>query len=484
MNYSNPKKYFALEDTAFFQAILKYTKDNANYEYIPGDATKGTLYNNKALVVKVADESIALISGNTGSKYTIKANQVGSTNVFIGYVDDNQKFITVAVAPIEVRAKRAAATMSVSASKSTLNDNAATQNDDSIKITILVKDQYGDPCNDQPAASQLTQSQDKKPVLAASLAAGATNWANPETGKFELTLDKTDFGAYASGTNNLASIVLNFKTSNGVTGTQSFSIADKAPAAGDAVAFGSNGAIDTSVVFTGNGDTTDTTVTLDVTTSNGGYYTGHVDMSAGYQEWDATNKVATAAAVFIAKGSSAPQAGCVTGAGFALEVLKGGQRINLSDAIASWDVTPFSTFIVPNYAKGTIKVTGLVNVGGILKKLPADSYTFRVYYIKDGLIKVLTSVVTVTDKQIAPTFEQIKQSSTNGTDVASCFKFKFNGVDLPSPAEGAYTTTVSAETKGGTFVKKVDVTFNVKLKNAGVTTAYTMAVDINKLLSK
>ncbi len=121
--------------------------------------------------------------------------------------------------------------------------------------------------------------------------------------------------------------------------------------------------------------------------------------------------------VFVTKDDSAPQAGCVTGAGFALEILKDGQRVNLTDAITSWDPTPFSTFIVPTYNKGTIAVTGLKDVGNILKKLPTGSYTFRVYYIKDGLIKVLTSVVSVTDKQVAPTFEQIKLSRALQTEL-------------------------------------------------------------------
>ena len=192
----------------------------------------------------------------------------------------------------------------------------------------------------------------------------------------------------------------------------------------------------------------------------------------------------TVTPVFVAKGSSAPQAGCVTGAGFPLEVFKDGQRINLDDAIASWDAYTFDNFINFNAAAGQIKVTGLVDNAGKHKKLPTGSYTFRVYYIKDGLIKVLTSVVSVTDKQVVPSFEQIKQSSTYGTDVASCFKFKFNGVDLPSPNEAAYTKEVSAETKGGAFVKKVNVTYSVKLKNAGVTSNYTYSVDINKLLNK
>ena len=52
MTYSNPKKYFALDQGAVFQAILKYTKDNASYTYIAG---KDNLYNGKALVAKVAD---------------------------------------------------------------------------------------------------------------------------------------------------------------------------------------------------------------------------------------------------------------------------------------------------------------------------------------------------------------------------------------------------------------------------------------------
>ena len=502
---SNTKNYVAMGDTADFKAVLKYTKSgNTTKFYVGADN-----FNGKPIFVKVADEAIATIT-SAGPNFRIVPNSVGKTNVFVGTTDDDLatgKMTIIAVASIEVKAKRYVASLTVTTNQSTLNP---ANNNDVITLTALVKDQYGDAIDvnnvSQFDTQQLKQSSDKRPVT-------LTGWApTTETGKYECKLggangtigNDTDIDATSGLPKNdtVRNIVFTTKiNSNGVleskanSVTTNFSIKNVAKnPAKDTVEFRSdNASLDTSLTK----ETNLQKANISLKAFNGGYFTDKIDFSAGYDK--ITNKQTGATTnidYYLVKNGETPTAGAVSGSGFALEILKDGARIDQDGVNGTCNngATDYKDFIKLTAASGEIAVEGMIAKGGIIYKLPAGTYTFRMYVINNGKIAVKTISLSVTDKQVPPAFEQKFQNQKDavGALVENCFRFTFNGEGGAFPGDDAgVVNSVAAvinSTSGNTnkvFVNGANVTLNITIKQWGnvvYTGTYTIYVPVNKLI--
>ena len=88
---------------------------------------------------KVADEKIAMVIGSTSSDgFRLTANNIGETAVFI--YDDPSLKTPIATCPISVKEKRKPQTLDVTPGNGNLNVDPSVG--DSIKFTVVVKDQY------------------------------------------------------------------------------------------------------------------------------------------------------------------------------------------------------------------------------------------------------------------------------------------------------------------------------------------------------
>ncbi|MCR5829727.1 MAG: hypothetical protein K6F93_05155, partial [Lachnospiraceae bacterium] len=270
---SNAKKYMAMGDSSEFQAVLKYTKNNKTDKFQVGVDK----FNGKNLFAKVADEAIAAITGNVGADFTIKANSVGTTNIFVGTTDDDTvtgKMTIIAVAPIEVKEKRYAATLNITTSQSVYNP---ANNDDSVTLKAEVKDQYGDyiDVTGQLETTQLKQSLDKRAVTMGG-------WNRTATGKYENKLGYgvagSSIGDDTEGDNKkVRNIVLTTKINSGAvttkanTVTNNFSVKNVAyDQAKDTLDFKtSKTALDTSLTK----ETARQKASITFRAYNGGYFT-------------------------------------------------------------------------------------------------------------------------------------------------------------------------------------------------------------------
>ena len=501
---SNPKHYFAMGDGANFQAVLKYTKNGKTDSFHVGADN----FNGKPIFVKVADEAVATIT-SAGPAFAIVANSVGTTNVFIGTTDDDKatgKMTIIAVAAIEVKAKRYAQTLTVTTSNSTLNPTNA---DDSVTLTALVKDQYGDNLAVGAGAlftEQLKQSSDKRPVSGL----GAT-WAaatDGTVGKYVLTIpntavgDDTELDANLNPKNDtVRNIVLTTKVNTGAyeskanTVTNNFSVKNVAVSAKDVIEFKADkSSFDTSLTK----ETNIQKASISLKAFNGGYFTEKVDFDGGYDKITNKNTGATThISYYLTKGGETPTAGAVSGTGFALEILKDGTRIDENGTNGTFKFNnvnyTYDQFIdLSKAGQGQITVTGMDVIGGVVAKLASGTYTFRMYVIKNGKIEVKTLNLSVTDKQVSPAYEQQFQSYTEaGNKGKNVFKFTFNGEggtyngDTSGPVSGA-TLDVNSNSNNTNkdFVKGATITLNITLKDGATRKAGTFDsyVTINKLI--
>ncbi len=491
-NLNNIKHYITLGDpyNTKFIAKLKYKNKDTAKEIIVGKTTvPASTYNNQTLKAWIADESIAIISNlNTATgEYDIVGNKVGNTNVFIGYTDNNKDYV-VDVCPIEVRAKRHAATLQVTAG-SMYNLDAGT-----MEVVAKVFDQNGDPFDVTGLTLQQTTASQKTSTLTAAYGIKAGAGA----GVYNFTLgdgvssiapttytDNTGVHSYTNGTMQFTTKV-NDSDSTAAVMTTNFSW-KSAGTTVKAYSFENTGAATLDTAIKSTTDVAAATITLTGTT-DGGYYAGPGVLNTnGYYN----TKIGATVTGIIKADNEIPQAGAVSGAGFSyvIDIKHNGNRV--VDNVGAWK-TDYAGFFVKDDANGKITLKNLIMPGGagtMVKKLPKGTYTFTLYLMKDNTItKVVPINVTVNDNQTNPTYTQQYQNinDPNAGSVDKCFKFSFDN-QTPVPAAVDYDCNESGTYGNGTFVKDVDITVNASLKENGVTTAgiYTFVnFTIGKLLTK
>ena len=139
--WSKINQNFAVGDTRQFQAIFNTVKGTEK-------GTQQVKAGDPGYRFESADPSIAIVTSVAGTDapfvYGVKA---GETYIKIYSVDSANKVNTLVTAvPISVKAARTASAVTTEWSQANLNVATLTA-DDSITLTIKVKDQYGDPIN-------------------------------------------------------------------------------------------------------------------------------------------------------------------------------------------------------------------------------------------------------------------------------------------------------------------------------------------------
>ena len=485
-NYNNPKTYLALDDANYrFRAELVYTNKGVEKSIAINGKNK---FNGNVLYAKIPEESIALltiapfdsnndtiddkgIDGDGDNNpddgiYGIVPNSVGKTNVFIGY-NENGTFKTVAVASIEVKAKRYPATLTVKPSKSNLNTDVT----DSITFTAEVKDQYGDYID---AGLQSDQNSESQKVATLNDKA----WTRTGTGKYKLEIETANTDVSYVGTNTQANVVFTTKVTNWDSKAASVGSNFTAKKAGtqkkdkDSISFANNGAssLDTSIT----GWTSLKAAKLQAQTTSNGFLTGNIGFTEVMAAPVKANYVTSAASIK-----------------FELLIKKDGT------AIAS----TANDFITVTAGTGSVEVRNFVadgvKGGNYIKKLDKGNYTFTLYKITeaakeaDVVIASQTIVVNVTDNQTAPTFTQLDEktalSKASLDDFTDCFKFNFAGNEYQNLADVAYTATDNSASTNSYFVKKATITvgfqLNDEINGSGATgQKFDLDCNINKLI--
>ncbi len=450
---SSPKSYLAIGDTPKFNAWLKETLNGTTNERQVGKDNFGNI---GATYARVADTSIAMITADDGAgNYTIKGNQVGTTYVFICYTNSSGKEVIFDSCPIEVRAARFAQNVALSVDKSNLNINANLAKADTVTITAKVTDNYGDAINTAPSYTQLEASKQKGVVTT-----GLT-WANPETGKYTLTLDKSQIAYKADG-----AIVLTVNAGDKSNKPNvNFSIADK-------------GDVATGYTFTADKTTLDTSINK-IKTPIASAKVSLVGVKDGYF-------VAGQNYTYILSGSEATPVNSTavnfanaSGAAFVLDIKKDSKRLDLTATVAG--NIAYGDLVVNNN-DGTFTLSTYISDSGNIVKLPKGNYTFELYIIKDNKIdgSVRRVNITVSDNQVAPTFTKKEQSITKAGSAIACFEFKFDG---NVQATTAVTDSTNDPKNKTTFVKKCSVTVAITDNNGNATGNLVLSVDVNTLLN-
>ncbi len=452
---NNPKSYMAVNDPALvFQCWLKETLNGTTLDRKVG---KDNFANLGGTYAKIADTSIAMITADDGSgNYSVKANQVGSTYVFICYTDAAGKEQILDSCPIEVRAARFAQNVALSLSKSNLNYDEPS---DSVKITAKVTDNYQDPIAELPTWTQLEASKAKGTLSAKAFSPTTT------VGTYELILSKTDFSAYVADGAIVITVQAKDK-SNKPNAT--FNVAKKGNQAS-----GYNFAIDKSAIDTSINaiKTGITKATVSLTAVKDGYFVA----KQAFDNNDALNTQATPTNATAASYGA-----------FVLDVKKDGKQLNLHTAVPNGACDYDDLIVVKN--DGTIEISSYyaASTSSAITKLPTGNYAFELYIIKGGKIdgSVRRATLTVSDKQVKPTFKKVEQSRTKAGSEAACFEFSFDGKKQTSIGTAGYVTENKDKAGNITsvFVAKADVKLDITDGNGVATGIYTITVDVNTLL--
>ena len=452
------KNFICVGDTDYTFSVYLIGNNNGTDKSILVDGTNK--FGGKALTVKTVEEKVAMIQANAGlGKYTIVGNEVGSTNVFVGYYDDNNNWVTVDVCPIEVKAERYPAKFEATPNKTTLN---RTNGLDQIEYTLKVFDQYGDKYVKQAVEYEFAQNTQSSTNYGACAIAKAT--FTGETKFYVVPGSITPAAGKDNGSVN-GTLKLTNWFSKANTVNVNFSWADK-------------GTVADSIAFTNIKDSTlDTSITanssikiaqLQVMGKKGGYDAGEVAL-VGY-----TKKDGTVVGKVITKEEDVPKVGAVSAAALCIAVRKDGSIIDPGSA----DYAPFINTT-------TLTVTPVaVDGNNEIKKLAKGTYTFSLYEVKNGkpeAPKVVT--INVTDNQQAATYKQIaeKVDSTSIADISKAIELYFGSTKLTNIK--VFSTQNNA---GSVYVSGAKAYLPVTLKindvDQGAGLKYEVSITIGKLL--
>ena len=477
----NPKHYFALGDNLTFQAWLQETLNGTTNPRQVGKDDFGSV---GATYARVADTSIAMITGTTGGAgvYDIVGNQKGSTYVFICYTDANGNEVIFDTCAIEVREARYANTITASVSRSNLNKDAG-----SITVTAIVKDQYGDPfIKTTPKWEQLKQSEDKG--VLANTVVFTLPAANRNDAKYVMEFDYNDF---STKTTNDGTIVLTISAGDKSNKPNvQFSVASKGSTTPTAYDFSADKtSIDTALKL----KTGLTKATISLTGTKDGYYVKNQGIT-GVTKLDANGAVAGTFADVLTGNDAIPTNSTVSGSGFVLDIKKDGKRLDLNADINASNPTgiTYSEFFDADnldVSDGKVVVAShFVDGGNVIYKLPNGNYSFELYVVNDGKIGAIRRInIAVTDTQVKPSFTKTAQSISKGKGgvIAGCFEFKFDGQTQTDVAVADYEQTKKQDgTLDKTFVKTINVTISVNPDDGSLVGKYTIPVTVNALLDK
>ena len=478
-NYTNTKNYIAIGDAGYvFCCYLKSKNNNVDTSIIVGKDDDGdgkmNLFNGKELYAKVAEEKIAIIKQNTNGAFEIVGNEVGSTNVFIGYDTDNGGFSVVDVCPIEVKAARKVATLKVTPKNTVLNTDHDTGN---AIFELEALDQYNDTYVENALSVTFTQNKqsgDKYGYVTTTTAAlgangkGTFEVAYDGISKFDSKGNPTTSGS-VNGTlkidqtnvSNAPAVAINFSWAN-KTELKSYSLEGAAT-------------IDTSL----SGWVELKTTTIEVIAKDGGYVTSKSVPVTGFDKADGSSVNKSFVTV---EATDVPKAGAVSGAGFIFAVRKDGTLI---DVVNDAKYTPF--FNSTAATNGKIDITPISVSANAISKIPAGTYTFTLYEVKAGKPLAPQQVtVTVTDNQQPATFTQKNDTTASANKLAptDAFKFYFGTTDVTASAHG---WDIRENSSAGTeYVNsvKVNIPVNGKVGNAPMSgnEFFEVTVNVNRLI--
>lgn len=478
-NYTNTKNYIAIGDTGYvFCCYLKSKNNNVDTSIIVGKDDDGdgkmNLFNGKELYAKVAEEKIAIIKQNSDGAFEIVGNEVGSTNVFIGYDTDNGGFSVVDVCPIEVKAARKVATLKVTPKNTVLNTDHDTGN---VVFELEAVDQYNDTYVEKPLSVTFTQNKQSinkygaVQVLGATLTAGKGTYevAYDEITKFDVDNKPTKSGS-VNGTLKIDQTDLSTAPAVAIN----FSWADKT----DLKSYSLEGAatIDTSL----SGWVELKTTKIEVIAKDGSYVTSRSVPVTGFDKADGSSVNKSFVTV---ENTDVPKAGAVSGAGFIFAVRKDGSLI---DIVNDGKYSPFfdTSTVATN---GKIDVTPIAIAANAISKIPAGTYTFTLYEVKAGKPLAPQQVtVTVKDNQQSATFTQKNDTTASANKLAptDAFKFYFGTTDVTASAHG---WDIRENSSAGTeYVNSVKVNIPVNGKVGGVAMSgndyFEVTVNVNRLI--
>ena len=472
------KNYIAVGDTGYTFSCKMFVKNNNQDRDIlvkSNAANNSEKYAGQVLTVKIAEEKIAMIVGDDNAgKYGIVGNEVGSTNVFIGYYDNNNNWQTVAVCPIEVKAARYPNKLEATPNKTNLNLVGG----DSITYKVKVFDQYNDLYIKEAAEYHFDQNSQSE-----------TNYAKCTIANGTTTNGETTFTVLAGNLSNFASNGQGgLKDSGSVNGTLKLTNGNsKANTVAINFSWANKGVAPTSIAFSNIKDATlDTSITantnvkiasLQIMGKKDGYDTGLVALQA-YVDKNGANK-----GIYLNAESDVPKVGSVSGAALCIAIRKDGNLIKLSDnAVANTTIT-YGDFIYTNGGTDAPVVTPIVDDGVYLYKMPKGTYTFTLYEVKNAQVqspKVVT--VTVTDNQQPATYKQIEEVTASANNPSDAIEVYFGSTKLTANLGFSCQPNDSAKT---TYVKSASADLDVNFKvdnNAVGAFKYAMNVTVGKLL--
>jgi len=450
---TNLKKYFSIgEDSYYLTGVVVFNQNGQDKEYAIGTTTVAT--ENELLKVWFPDNNFAMFNASNN----IVGNKAGTATAFVGYTKNGADKI-LDVISIEVREarKQSRVELAIKNDKKTLNGTDVVAE----KLTFEAKlyDQFNDLIDMEASKdivlNQIEASADKCAFSGAT--SFATYGVRKETGKYELTVDGSDFAGVTKSQN----VGFFVKYNNAIASNNVyFSVDDKAADTGS-IAFTTDiKALDTSVFDYLSKKTEDKVATLQVAKANGGFFTGEVDLTSNFTLTKTNSHTATAAA-----------------ASLQLEVVKNGSKIDITSA-------DYNQFIKTDDAdEGKIYVKNLVVDGGVVKKIPTGSYSFRLFeYDANGRVKNPQIIdIVVSDNQVKPVYKQEAQKTNVNTNYgADCFSYTFDGKAIHK-LDGTETRTLVYaynQNSNSVYVKKATVTLKVDFKNDNVDTLYNYDVEV------
>ncbi len=446
---TNLKKYFSIGEEFKLTGVVVFNQNGQDKEYAINTTTVAT--ENELLKVWFPDNNFAMFNASNN----IVGNKAGTATAFVGYTKNGADKI-LDVISIEVREarKQSRVELAIKNDKKTLNGTDVVAEE--LTFEAKLYDQFNDLIDMEAGKdivlNQIEASADKCAFSGAT--SFATNGVKKDTGKYELTVDGSDFAGVTKSQN----VGFFVKYNNAIASNNVyFSVDDKAANTGS-IAFTTDlKALDTSVFDVLSKKTEDKVATLQVAKANGGFFTGEVDLTSNFTLTGTNSHTATAAA-----------------ASLQLEVVKNGSKIDITSA-------DYNLFIKTDDAdEGKIYVKNLALDGSVVKKIPTGSYSFRLFeYDANGRVKNPQIIdIVVSDNQVKPVYKQEAQkTASDGTD---CFSYTFDGKAIHK-LDGTETRTLVYaynQNNNSVYVKKATVTLKVDLKNDNVDTIYTYDVEV------
>lgn len=480
-----------------FDNAKVYTKDNIKdslnvHDYPIGDSNELKIffkYRNAANTadeyktmgeegissVKVADENFAAVTGNAnmlGANSSVKLTGIKTGPVQLLLYKKNTTTgadEAVAAIPVTIAAKRAVSSIVLSADKNTLNTDYA---DDTVVLTLTVKDQYQDGINVDTRLFAQSEPTEKN---VGTFTVTPIFTPTDKAGVYTATLKASEF-AFVSGKSEGSVVVAAKVTGDKFSNNIGISVADKNGATIAYIPTVDKSTLDTTVA---KNDTDLSVAKFTVDKSAGGYNAGKYDSLVFVGKSDFNNKIAVAGAT------------------------KDEYAFTLSRNGAMLETTDFDKSNIAVAATGAsiTAVTG-TSIDAKLNKALDGSYTFTVYKIgaieaKDGKNYTTYSIIgsrtiVISDAQPKATVE--KKSDVTTATSAATWASKATIIDETLTVKYNGNTVVAAKAENGLQIVDADIiestdtsfyinTVTIRLTNAKLNGYIDITAEVGKLIN-